>query len=302
MRKITVTPFDGSPDPAIVATSDELDDFLYPGQLLQGIYRLRRRVGAGAMGEVWEAQDECLFRTVAIKTSRPGDLDTLFQEGQALAAVRHPAVPAVHAMGSLGMMPFLVMERVAGRSLEQLLVQRRQDGDSFPVPEVVEMLQALADGLDAIHSAGLSHRDIKPANILVGPRQRLVFVDFGIVVPECRSGRGESLISGTPYYMAPEVIAGRVRCGEGRLADLYALGVLAFELLTLEPPFVAGTAMEVLRQHMYEPAPRVGRLRQDTPEALDALITSLLAKDPAERPQTAHEVGAALARMGRQRG
>jgi serine/threonine-protein kinase len=261
---------------------------LRPGDVLDGTYEVLRPLGAGSMGQVFEALDRGLQRRVAIKVAHAAsDAASLVEEARALAAVRHPGMVTVHALGRWRSMDYLVMERLYGTRLYDLMTQRFTTGEDFAVAEVVEVLIALAETLAAVHAAGLAHRDVKPENIMRTQGRRLVLLDLGVSLPEFAFDPLAEA-AGTPVYMAPEALVHKVPHGGGYLLDLYGLGVLAYELLTTALPYDAGTLQELVAIHFVtERPPDVRALRPDTPDALAELIASLLARDPGERPATA---------------
>jgi serine/threonine protein kinase len=258
------------------------------GELLSDTYEICGLLGTGAMGQVFEAHDRALDRRVAIKVMLPGaGLTSLRREAQVLAAIRHPGTVTVHALGAHRGIDYMVMERLYAVSLLEHLTQRRNAGALFTVGEALDILLGLAEGMVAVHRAGVAHRDIKPANIMLAPGNRVVLVDFGIFL----SGDGaDGRIAGSPAYMAPEAIAGAVAPGAGHLVDLYAVGVVAFELLTGRVPFDGGDVATVFEGHLRQPAPSMAEHRKDVPPALSTLIGEMLAKSPRERPQSAESV------------
>ena len=269
-----------------------------PGDVVGGQYEIRALLGAGAMGEVYDAVDRQLNRRVAIKVLRraepasaavASDASRLRREGQALAAIRHPSVVTVHTMGTHGDIPFLVMERVYGVSLEAMLEQRRRRGELLPVVEAVDLLTQIADGLRAVHAAGVSHRDVKPANIMLAPGGRLVLMDFGLMLADTeRTSDAEHahLLGGSLEYMAPEALRSGVAQGAGHLVDVYALGVVAFQLFTGILPYDAPDVAALARAQRAGP-PRVSERRRDAPPAVDDFVRTMMARDPSERPQSA---------------
>ena len=262
-----------------------------PGKLLGGgVYEVRRQLGTGGMGDVYEAYDRGLDRIVAIKALHPGlETDKLRQEARALAACRHPGVATAYALCAEDGVDYLVMERVYGVSLAALLDQRKASGSPLAVAEAVDLLIGLAEAVGAIHAAGIAHRDLKPDNILVAPGGRVVVIDFGIFAAECAALPAGG-ISGTPHYMAPESISDQVRAGAGHLVDFYALGIMAVEMLTGEPPFVGFSAREVLVGHVVDDAPDLHALRPELPLQLVRIVQDLLRKDPDERPQDVDQI------------
>jgi len=190
----------------------------------------------------------------------------------------------------------VVMERVAGVNLATHIRRRTNAGKPFAVADAIDILAGVAEGLAAVHRAGIAHRDIKPDNIMLAPGGRVVIMDFGVFVPEFAMG-DHSAASGSPAYMAPETISGSVGGGGGFLVDVYALGVMAFELLTGELPFPGATPREVYMKHLAEKPPTMRSKRADVPAPLDTLVSALLHKDASERPQSLDEVAHQLRSM-----
>jgi len=263
------------------------------GDVIAENFEIRAVLGSGGMGQVFDAHDRLLNRRVAIKAHWP-HLHTfpIHKEAQALAAIRHPSVVTVHSVGTHRGVEFMVMERILGTTLAEHLDRRWAHGP-YPIDEAIEILARLADGLRAVHDAGLAHRDVKPANVMLAPGGRLVLTDFGIYLAEFSAQDAESA-PGTADYMAPESIARVVVRGAAYLADVYAFGVLAFELVTGRRPFAAPSADAILEKQLREPAPRVASLRSDVPPRLAALIEAALQKDPAERPQSMEQIASML--------
>ncbi|MFF3088063.1 serine/threonine-protein kinase [Streptomyces nojiriensis] len=269
------------------------------GALLEGRYRLERRLGAGGMGEVWQARDLRLDREVAVKViSRGVAGDHLLEErfrkeARMAAGLTHPRIVTVHDHGEVEVdgspVLFLVMELVRGRPLTAVLRDHRSGVDPAAV---VRWAVQICEGLAAAHRAGVVHRDIKPANIMVhGPAEADVTIcDFGIARLAEETGTGLTATGaaiGTPTYMSPEQARGDRRI-DGR-SDLYSLGCMLYELLSGRPPFT-GSGLSVLSQHLTgEPAP-IRELRPKVPEELERLVLELLAKEPAARPADARQV------------
>jgi serine/threonine-protein kinase len=257
------------------------------GEILADTYEIRAMLGSGAMGEVYEAHDRVLNRRVAIKVIRPNvPVDYLLREGRALAAIRHPGIVAVHAMGRHRDLGFLVLERVLGLSLDRMLDDRRKRGEPFAVPEAIELLVAMADGLSVVHRAGLAHRDVKPGNVMLAPGGRVVLMDFGLVLPHADRA-GHRSVAGSLHYMPPEALTGDIAEGAANLGDVYALGVVAYEVLCGALPFGGREALEIYLSKTRQPLPRVREHRADVPPPLDDLVAQLMAPDPTERPQGA---------------
>jgi serine/threonine protein kinase len=271
------------------------------GTELAGRYRLGRRLGAGGMGEVWQARDLKferdldLRRDVAIKlmhsTLSGSDMLRRFQlEAKILSKLNHPhIVRMLDADWHEGQL-FIVMELLAGQDLGQLLSGQPH---GLPVGRAVELARQLATGLSAVHSRGIVHRDLKPANLFVLPGNLLKIGDFGVARDSSATSvlTAHGVIMGTWAYIAPERWLGT---WDGQpSADLYSTGCILYELLTGETPFSADS-MAIIRMHCEEiPEPPLAR-NHDVPEPLNKLVLRLLAKDPADRPETAAQVADAL--------
>ncbi|MBI4955830.1 MAG: protein kinase [Myxococcales bacterium] len=272
------------------------------GELVADTYRITRLLGEGGMGQVYEAQDLSLGRTVALKVAcTPEGAPALGAEARAIACIRHPALVTLHCVVTHGETECLVMERIYGASLEAHLAARRADGRPVALDEVLAIGSGIASGLSALHRAGLAHRDLKPGNVMLAPGGRVVLMDLGIGLPECALARGDgAAAAGTPAYMAPESILGAVQPGALHLTDLYGLGVILFELCAGEPPFAAATLAGLLDAQLHAPPRRLAELCPDVPAALDALVDALLAKDPSARPASIEEVAVRLCALRRQ--
>jgi serine/threonine-protein kinase len=259
------------------------------GQVLAGTYQIGAVLGAGGMGVVYEAHDIRLDRTVAIKAplaSRYGE--TLRSEAVAMAAVHHPNLVAVYALGCEGDVEFMVMERVFGMTLEDRLTEAIETRQPLALEEALTVLVAIADALTAVHRAGLAHRDVKSANVMLNGT-RVVLADFGLATPEVGVRAGGQL-AGSIGYMAPELILDRVRPGRGPQVDLYALGVVAYEILTGYRPYERPHTHLTLLAHVHEPIPDVRAQRRDLPDGLAELLHELLAKAPEDRPESSEAV------------
>lgn len=264
------------------------------GEIVSGVYEIRSLLGGGGMSQVYEAHDHALNRRVALKAARSGlDPSLLRREGQGLAAVRHPGVVGVYALGEHRGIHYLVMERLQGITLESHLEARHAEGELLSVAEALTIATPLADVLAAVHAAGIAHRDVKPSNVVLAMGERVVLTDFGIIVPE-RTVRPNAPLVGTVEYMAPETISATTSPGNAFLVDLYAFGVLLFELIAGHRPFDGGSPRETLARHMRDPVPSLAGVRDDVPPLLDGLVRELLAKDPYDRPQSMESV---VARM-----
>jgi eukaryotic-like serine/threonine-protein kinase len=256
-----------------------------------GRFRAVRRIDAGGMGEVWEADDTLLGRRVAIKVlveelaDDPVAVRRFRREARATAKLDHPNVIRVFDFVD-GDPPFLVLELLEGQTLADRLAR---DG-ALPPLEAARIAAAVADGLDAAHRAGIIHRDIKPGNIMLTARGGVKVMDFGIAAAwEAHSTTGQQLLA-TASYAPPERITGGRASPAG---DLYSLGVVLYEMLCGRPPFVADGAEQLLRAHL-EAAPRpVRSLVFWVPPEIAAACEAALAKEPAARPSA----GALAARL-----
>ena len=272
--------------------------------MLLGRYRLVRLVAQGGMASVWEGHDNVLARAVAVKMLHPHlAQDRLFLERfrrEAISAARL-AHPNVVATFDAGITPegtaFIVMELIRGRTLSAFASDHRP----LPLFVTVEIAMQIADALAHAHASGLIHRDIKPANVLVCDSQfddgvpLIKVTDFGIA--KAAEGLGLELtktgmILGTPKYLSPEQIEGREPDAR---ADLYALGVVLFELVAGGPPFQGPSEMAIAVQHLNDAPAHLRDLRSGVPATLDALVGALLAKQPADRPPSAAALRQALA-------
>jgi tetratricopeptide (TPR) repeat protein len=265
---------------------------LAPGSILAGRYRLMDELGRGGMGVVFRAVDEKLERQVAVKVlpaagSSPELRERLLREARAAAALNHPGIVAVHDVGEHMGTPFFVMELVAGASLH--------DKRPVELPEIVRIACSICDALEHAHAHGVVHRDLKPENVLftTGTSRTLKLADLGVAVHAAASHRitDSGAIVGTVSYMAPEQALGEPVDGR---ADLYALGVLLYELVTGRLPFTGAKPLEVISQHVHAPVVPPRALRPGIPPGLDAAIVKLLAKQPAQRFASAAEARASL--------
>jgi tetratricopeptide (TPR) repeat protein len=262
------------------------------GDTLSERYRLDEEIGRGGMGIVYRAWDVELERAVAVKVmaahlEADDARDRLFREARAAAALSHPHVVAVHDVGEHEGMPYFVMELIDGPSL--------RDRSPKSLPEIVAVARQICDALTHAHDHGLVHRDLKPGNVLIEERPdglSVKIVDLGLAVRDrgVRVTR-EGGISGTVSYMAPEQALGHDVDGR---TDLYALGVILYELVTGRLPFEGDNSLAVLSQHLHAPVVPPRTYREDLPEDLDKAILRLLAKDPDERFATAAEAAASL--------
>jgi len=264
-------------------------------------YRIIEQIGAGGMGVVYRAHDEQLDRDVAIKVLPPGSLadesarKQFRKEALSLARLNHPNVATVHEFGSQDGVDFLVTEYIEGVTLDASLAR-----GSIPTRDVVHLGLQLTAGLAAAHDQGIIHRDLKPGNLRVTPDGRLKILDFGLAQLQPRpSELGETATMthaqdtrGTPPYMSPEQLSGRVADIK---SDIWAAGAVLYEMSTGKRPFPqSSTALLISAILNQEPIPP-SKLNRDSPSYLDAVILKAMAREPAERHQSARELGAELA-------
>ncbi len=261
------------------------------GTLLGGRYRLDEVIGRGGMSTVYRATDQVLGRTVAVKVllaalaeQDPSYAARFEREARAAAALDDPTVVTVYDTGVDDDRHYIVMEYIAGRSLEQLL----RDAAPLEVAEATRVAVAVAGALDSAHAAGILHRDIKPANVMLTEAGNVKVLDFGIA----RSLDGTAItqvasVVGTAAYLAPERALGEP--GDAR-TDIYSLGCLLYAMLTGAPPFSGEVSAAVLHQQINASPRRPSQLRPGIPSALDALVLAMLAKAPDRRPGSAAQV------------
>ncbi|MFD9481133.1 protein kinase [Streptomyces nojiriensis] len=271
-------------------------------RLIGDRYQLATILGQGGMGQVWTAYDRRLDRRVAVKLLRPDkvagpgtvaeELRRRFvRECRVTAQVDHPGLVTVHDAGSDGDELFLVMGYVEGADLADHLAEH----DPYPWQWAVAVVAQLCSVLSAVHAVPIVHRDLKPRNVMVRPDGTVLVLDLGVAsVMDTDTTRLTSTGSpiGSPAYMAPEQAMGGA---VGPYTDLYALGVLLYELLSGNVPFAGSTALGVLHRHLYEPPLPVRQMRPEIPPELEKLLLHLLAKDPQDRPSSAQDVYEALA-------
>lgn len=260
---------------------------------LGSAYRIEQELGGGGMSRVFVAQEVRLGRQVVVKVLPPelaaGVSGERFErEIQLAARLQHPHIVPLLTAGSAGDLLYYIMPRVEGRSLRARLAQERE----LPIGEAVRLLRDVCDALAYAHAQGLVHRDIKPDNVLLSGKHALV-TDFGVAKAVSQSTGSGTLTSlgmalGTPAYMAPEQAAGDPALDHR--ADLYAIGVLAYEMLTGRTPFSGLGPQGMLAAQVTGTPEPITEQRDSVPQALAALIMRCLAKRPADRWQSANEV------------
>lgn len=261
-----------------------------------GPYELRALLGSGGMGSVYRGYDPALDREVAIKViggaaMLPDALARFRREARLAAALRHPNIVHVYSFGEAGGRLYMVQELLPGPSLADVLRRNRRP---MPPARVRALVGQLASALDYAHAQGVVHRDVKPGNALFNAAGSLVLTDFGLARDARlhQAATGAGLVMGTPGYIAPEQAVGSGGVTKG--ADIYALGVVLFELLTGRLPFVAETPMGVVLKHLYDDPPPPSTLRPDLPPAVDAVVLRAMRKEVSARFPSAGALAAAL--------
>lgn len=259
------------------------------GTVLDGTYQLTRLIGKGGMGSVWEAQHQRLPKSVAIKVLKseiadhPEAFARLRREAEVVSKLGHPHIVDALDFNTLpDGAPYLVLELLSGRSLRDRLKQ-----GALSIEHAVTIVRQVASALHAAHQKEVVHRDLKPENIYLCEHEgqetiHVKILDFGLsrVLSSQSSLTHEGTIFGTPFYMSPEQASGKPA---DHRSDQWALGVIAYEMLTGRPPFIGGQVMEVLYQVVHEPPPALTELQPAIPAAAGQVITRALAKKPDER-------------------
>lgn len=266
------------------------------GRVIAGRYRLIALVGEGGMATLWRAMDEQLEREVAVKILRPqfgadpGFAARFRNEARIAGSLSHPSIVQVYDFGTDpdGGDQYIVMQLVEGQDLAAVLRER----GPLPVDEAVGIGAAVADGLDAAHRHGLVHRDIKPGNILITPAGRTLVTDFGIsraITDASMTVTGTTI--GSVHYFSPEQAAGEE---VGPPSDIYALGIVLYEMLSGRRPFQADSAAGVALKRLNEPAPPLSTGIRPIPPRLEAVVMRALQRDPGRRYASAADFARAL--------
>jgi hypothetical protein len=283
-----------------------------------GKYQIRRTLGKGAMGIVYEGFDPVIERTVAIKTILPAQLNgqevvavmaRFKREAQAAGRLNHPGIVAIYDYGeeiaqdiseeeatmmaapsasaSAQRVAYIAMEFVKGRELKDYFEQ----GERFALPDVVRIMSEMLDALDHAHAAGVVHRDMKPANLILLQNGRVKVADFGIARVEASELTQAGTVLGTPSYMSPEQFMGHPVDGR---SDLFSCGVILYQLLTGEKPFTGESTTTIMYKVLREEPVPPSELNLSLEPRLDAVVKKALAKAPAQRFQTGREFAQAL--------
>ena len=264
------------------------------GELIDGRYQLTRQVANGGMASVYEAIDTRLDRKVAVKIMHPhlaqdeAFVNRFIREAKAAAALSHPNIVAVQDQGwNQNGVPavFIVMELIEGHTLREYLNERGR----FEIKDAINYLTPILSALAAAHDLGIVHRDMKPENILISKEGRVKIADFGLARGELIGSTmtaESSVVLGSVSYLSPEQVQRGV--ADSR-SDVYALGIVAFEMLTGEKPFTGDSPIQIAYMHVNQEIPSLRSKRKEIPEALDTLISKATDRDPDKRPRTAGE-------------
>lgn len=260
--------------------------------VLNGRYQLVAQQGSGGMSVIYKSVDRALGRTVAIKilrpslTNDPSFLEKFRNEARAVANLSHPNIVTVYDVGSDGPTHYIVMELVEGTDLKKII----KENGALPIDRSIDIAVQICAGLGYAHRSGLVHADVKPQNMLVTPEDVVKVTDFGIAqaLSNTQPQQRAEVVWGSPHYFAPEQARGEQPSPQ---ADVYAVGVVLFELLTGELPYVGTNQQELAMAHIKEPIPNASDLRPGVPDRLSKMIYRAMAKDPRDRYRDADQFG-----------
>lgn len=267
----------------------------YAGETLNNRYRLlAAQIGSGGMAHVYKAEDLALGRIVAVKvlreslTADPEFLARFQREARAAASLSHPNIVTVHDVGQDRGRYYIVMEYVDGQNLKELI---RKEAP-FPIERALDLAVQICAGVGYAHRAGIVHCDVKPQNVLVTPDGRAKVTDFGIAraLSSATIPLSET-VWGTPHYFAPEQAAGRPPTPA---SDVYAIGVILYEMLTGRLPFDADSYTALALKHIHEEPPPLSQFNPHIPAQLESIVHKVLAKEPSARYRTAEQFGRIL--------
>ena len=266
-----------------------------------GRYKIKRVLGKGAMGVVYEGLDPRLSRTVAVKTILVGELDPataqeysmrFAREAQAVARLNHPNIVQVYDFGEEGEIAYIVMEYIRGKELKAAF----DTGERFTLRESTRLMTELLEALDFAHNEGVVHRDIKPANVMVDHEGHVKLADFGVARisdPDRQGATQVGTMVGTPAYMSPEQVQG---LKIDRRTDIFSAGVVFYQFLTGQRPFQGGGAFSVAKRIVQDDPPAPSLIIDSISPDYDEIVSRALAKDPDKRFQSAGEFAEALQR------
>lgn len=257
-----------------------------------GKYQILEILGQGAMGIVYKAVDPDIDREVAIKTINFGPqiedgdeeiVKRFGREARAAGKLTHPNIVTIYEVGRAGDMTFIVMQYVEGKSLQQLIAEKKK----FTDEEILCLFSQICSGLDAAHRKGIVHRDIKPGNILIDREGNAHIVDFGVARVETSTMTTTGTTLGTPSYMSPEQVMGKMVDSR---SDLFSLGVVLYEILTGERPFRAENVTTLIYKIINEKPPAMSSIRENIPLNYEHVVNKALAKNPDDRYQSCFEL------------
>lgn len=269
------------------------------GHTLHGRYQIKELLGSGGMATVYKAIDLSLHREVAIKlihahlAQQPEFIERFKLEATAVAKLHHPHIVQLYDFHSDHNSSYMVLTYVDGESLNKLLELLNKSNQLLPLSETIRMISTLCDAVAFAHQHDIIHRDLKPSNVLFDKSGHLYLADFGVV--RLVGDQGTMTIVGTPHYMSPEQARGDQMLNQR--SDIYSLGVMLYEMACGQPPFEGGMHSLILK-HLQEPPPDIRLINPDIPAGLAAVIEKALAKDPADRFQSASEMASALRTLG----
>jgi len=271
------------------------------GTLLNGRYRLLAQQGSGGMAVIYRATDVALGRTVAVKvlrpslTSDPEFLKRFRQEARNVANLSHPNVVTVHDVGQEGNMHYIVMEFIDGEDLKRLI----RASAPFSIDRSLSIAIKICAGVGYAHRAGLVHADVKPQNVLVTENDTVKVTDFGIAqaLTATKPRERERIVWGSPHYFSPEQAQGEAPTPA---SDVYAIGIICFEMLTGRLPFVGTDQQELAMAHIRETPPNASDFNPNVPVHLDRILQKVMSKEPASRYRTADQLGRILITYRRQ--
>ena len=259
-------------------------------------YQLERLLGHGGMARVYLAHDVRLHRHVAIKViDSPLRTDTDYvyrfeREAQAIAKLDHPHIVSLYRYGEVDGVLYIAMQYINGSDLGTVLNQYRRDGEFIDLMETSRIIEDTCNALDYIHQQGVIHRDIKPSNIMLDTENHAIITDFGLVLLMEQGTRGE--IFGSPHYIAPEQAISSA--GAVPQSDLYAVGVILYEMMTGQVPFDTEHPMDLAMMHLSDPPPPPREIRPEISLEIEQVILKSLAKEPTDRYQSGHELKTAF--------
>ncbi len=259
-------------------------------------YRLDSLLGRGGMAQVFRSLDVNLERQAAVKIiDAPFRADTDYierfeREAQAIAQLRHPNIVNMYKYGEVDKLLYIAMEFIEGNNLGQELVVYQEKNKPFPPEKAIKIIQQVCLALDYAHSQGIIHRDIKPPNIMLDKDDHAILTDFGLVLLNDRKTQGDAF--GSPHYIAPEQAISSANAVPQ--SDLYAMGVILYEMFTGKLPFDADHPYDLAMMHMSDPPPPPRDLNPNLSPELETVILKALAKEPEDRYQTGQELADAL--------